>query len=100
MASAQDVYQRIAGSQTQEAFQVQNWEGSFEEYLELVARTPRVTRTAYQRLYDMILSHGTSRYVDAKKTVVHYNFFDDPIDDGKDAVFGLDVPLMKLVSVF
>ena len=100
MASSQDVFERIASSRQRDTFQVHNWQGGFEEYLELVRKDPRVTRTAYQRLYDMILSHGTTRYVDAKKTVVHYNFFDDTIDDGKDAVFGLDVPLMKLVSVF
>ena len=100
MSTSQDVFQRIQNSRQQDTFQVQNWQGSFEEYLELVRQEPRITRTAYQRLYDMILSHGTTRYVDAKKTVIHYNFFDDTIDDGKDAVFGLDVPLMKLVSVF
>jgi serine protein kinase len=100
MASSQDVFEKIAGSGQKDVFRVQNWEGSFEEYLDLVRANPRVTRTAYQRLYDMLLSYGTTRYVDAKKTVVHYNFFDDLIDDGKDAVFGLDVPLMKLVSVF
>jgi serine protein kinase len=100
MSSSRSVFERIASSETQDEFRVRNWLGTFEEYLEVVRKDPRVTRTAYQRLYDMILSHGTTRYVDAKKTVVHYNFFDDPVDDGKDAVFGLDVPLMKLVSVF
>ncbi|MCK5504494.1 MAG: serine protein kinase, partial [Thermodesulfovibrionia bacterium] len=28
------------------------------------------------------------------------NFFDDPNNDGKDAVYGLDISLMKLVNVF
>src|SRR5205823_12779504 len=32
-----------------------HWEGSFEEYLDIVREHPEVTRTAYQRLYDMIL---------------------------------------------
>src|SRR5580704_15063324 len=31
-----------------------HWEGSFEEYLDIVRDHPDVTRTAYQRLYDMI----------------------------------------------
>ena len=35
-----------------------HWEGTFEEYLDIVRDHPDVTRTAYQRLYDMILSHG------------------------------------------
>ena len=36
-----------------------HWEGGFEEYLDIVREHPEVTRTAYQRLYDMIISHGT-----------------------------------------
>ena len=36
-------------------FGKKNWIGSFEEYVDLVRETPEVTRTAYQRLYDMIL---------------------------------------------
>ena len=28
------------------------------------------------------------------------SFFSDPFDNGKDAVFGLDISLMKLVNVF
>src|SRR5207248_10105623 len=65
----------------------------------LVKKTPAITRAAYQRLYDMILTHGTTKYVDHKKEVVHYKFFDDPIDNGKDSIFGLDIQLMKLVNV-
>ena len=30
------------------------WEGSFEEYLDLVRKNPKVARTAFQRIYDMI----------------------------------------------
>ena len=77
-----------------------HWEGSFSDYLDIVKKRPAVTRNAFQRMYDMILSWGTTSYVEYKKTIVRYNFFDDPIDHGKDAVFGLDVPLMKLVHFF
>ncbi|NDD91507.1 serine protein kinase, partial [bacterium] len=59
-----------------------------------------VTRNAFQRMYDLIQSFGTTSYVEYKKTIIRYKFFDDPIDSGKDAVFGLDVPLMKLVHFF
>jgi len=47
----------------------------------------------------MILSHGVTKYTDHKKEVFHYKFFDDPIDQGKEAIFGLDIQLMKLVNV-
>ncbi|MGD9488619.1 MAG: PrkA family serine protein kinase [Calditrichaceae bacterium] len=83
-----------------EEFQNLNWTGSFEEYLDIVVKNPAVSRSSYQRIYDMILSFGSTEYVDSKKKIVHYNFFDDPMNDGKDAVYGLDIPLMKLVNVF
>ena len=92
--------QKIAGMQDKAEYQTLNWEGSFEDYLELVRKNPRVTRTAYQRVYDMILSHGKTEYIDNKKRLVRYHFFSDEKNGGRDAVFGLDVPLMKLVNVF
>ncbi len=76
------------------------WEGTFEEYLQIVQKNPKVTRTAFQRLYDMILSYGTEEYIENKEKLIHYNFFDDPIDNGKDAIYGLERPLMKLVNLF
>lgn len=75
------------------------WSGTFSEYLALVKENPKVTRNAFQRMYDMILERGTSEYTDFKKPITRYKFFDDADNDGKDAVFGLDVPLMKLVNV-
>ena len=80
-------------------FEKLHWEGSFDDYLKIVKEEPRVTRTSFQRLYDMVLSFGREEYIDSKKKLVHYPFFDDPIENGKDAVFGLDVPLMRLVNV-
>ncbi len=74
------------------------WSGSFSDYLEIVKKKPQVLRTSYQRLYDMILSFGTVEYEDSRKKMVHYKFFDDPIDNGKDAIFGLDAYLMKLMN--
>jgi serine protein kinase len=50
-------------------------------------------------MYDMIVDEGTENYVDFKKDVIRYKFFDDTFNNGKDAVFGLDVQLMKLVNV-
>ena len=77
-----------------------HWEGSFSDYLDVVKKNPQVCRNAFQRMYDMVLSWGTTSYVEYKKNIIRYKFFDDPIDHGKDAVYGLDVPLMKLVHFF
>lgn len=83
-----------------EDYKEYHWEGSFQEYVDLVKRNPAITRNAFQRMYDMILSYGTDSYTDFKKNIVRYKFFTDPIDNGKDAIYGLDVPLMKLVHFF
>ncbi len=83
-----------------ESYRNWNWEGSLSDYINLVAMNPKVARTAFQRMYDMVLSHGSEEYTDVKKKITHYHFFDDPIENGKDAIYGLDIPLLKLVNVF
>ncbi len=85
--------------QGNQKFRDLNWSGTFDEYLNLVKENPKVTRNAFQRMYDMIIERGKSEYIDFKKPVTRYKFFDDEDNDGKDAVFGLDIPLMKLVNV-
>ena len=77
-----------------------HWSGSFQDYLDLVATNPHVCRNAFQRVHDMILSYGTSTYTEYKKEITRYHFFDDPIENGKDAIFGIDVHLMKFVNFF
>jgi hypothetical protein len=34
--------------------------------------------TAFQRVYDMILSYGSEPYSENRETLVRYNFFKDP----------------------
>ena len=82
------------------SYQDQHWEGSFEDYLALVKKYPRVARTSFQRVYDMILSKGTSEYFEHKKKIIHYRFFEDLDHNTRDALFGLDLPLMKMVNIF
>src|SRR5437764_8967620 len=91
---------RIAALQDKSSFKELHWEGSLEDYLKMVRDNPRITRTAFQRIYDMILSHGKTEYIDNKKRLIRYDFFHDEPNGGRDAVYGLDVPLMKLVNVF
>lgn len=89
----------IAEKQDSERFQTLLWEGTFAEYLGLVAEDPGISRNAYQRLYDLVESFGSTTYTEYKKPIVRYHFFDDPFGGGKDAVFGIDIQLMKLVRV-
>jgi serine protein kinase len=90
---------RIAAMQDYARYRDLAWEGSFEEYLGIVRERPQTTRNAFQRVYDMVISYGTEEYIDNKKKLVRYNFFRDEIDEGKDAIFGLDIPLMRLMNV-
>ncbi|MFN8672740.1 MAG: serine protein kinase [Candidatus Sericytochromatia bacterium] len=100
MKSGSQLVAKINELQDKRKYQELNWEGTFEEYLDLVVNNPKVTRNAYQRLYDMIVSYGQHEYNEYKKKITRYKFFDDPIENGKDSVFGIDIHLMKLVRVF
>ena len=59
MSSETQFLQHISGSLKTEDFRRKSWQGSFSEYLDIVRQDPDVNRTAWQRLYDMILSYGT-----------------------------------------
>lgn len=87
----------IRTRQDLEAYRRLHWEGSFADYLRILKEDPRPLRTSFQRVYDLILSHGVEEYTLFKEKLLHYHFFDDPFE-GKDAVFGLDKPLMRLVA--
>ena len=99
MSTPDTLVAKIAALQNRKLYQELNWDGSFEEYLNIVRADPRVCRTAFQRVHDMVISYGRHEYIDSKKKVVHYPFFDDPIGNGKDAIFGLDITLMRMVNV-
>ena len=100
MGDARAVLERISKSQNFDGYRQEHWHGSFDEYLDIVRKNPRVTRTAYQRLYDMILSYGTTPVEGSKDGWIRYRFFDDPDNGGADAIFGLTRPLMEIVNVF
>src|SRR2546426_5331147 len=91
---------RIAALQDKTSFKELHWDGTFEDYLKIVRENPRVTRTAFQRIYDMILSHGKTEYIDNKKRLIRYHFFHDEPNGGRGAGYGLGVPPMKLVDGF
>src|SRR6266566_4019976 len=77
-AESVSILSAIANLQSPQEYQELHWEGSLEDYLKLIQDSPRVTRNAFQRIYDMILSYGTERRVillhgpvgSAKSTIV------------------------------
>ncbi|HRV91340.1 MAG TPA: serine protein kinase [Anaerolineae bacterium] len=86
--------------QDQKQFQELNWSGTFQNYLDIVAKNPSVTRNAFQRIYDMIMDYGTEEFIDAKKRLIRYKFFSDLEFDPEDAIFGSEISLMRLVNFF
>lgn len=100
MSRGTELVTLIGQRQDAKKFQEMNWRGSFDEYLEMVMEKPQIARSAFQRIYDMIMSHSAEEYTDAKKKMVHYKFFEDVSPGSKDAVFGLDTSLMSLMSFF
>ena len=99
MSAGSELISLIARRQNLEDYRQKHWTGSFAEYLDLVKTDPKVTRTAYQRLYDMILSKGTEEVVVNKEKLVRYKFFEDPDCGGEDAIFGLERTLVSLVNI-
>jgi serine protein kinase len=93
-----DFNQMLRAWQDTKEYRDLNWTGTFNDYIALVRQNPKITRNAYQRLFDLIMEKGTEEYIDFKKHVIHYKFFSDEEGGGRDAVFGLDVPLMKLMN--
>src|SRR5438270_928008 len=81
-------------------YRKKHWEGSFDEYLDIVREHPEVTRTAYRRLYDMIISHGTEEVYENKEKITRFKFFTEFAAQHGDAIYGLDRPLMHLANCF
>jgi len=100
MSESNSILTKIEKLQDVGGFRDLHWEGTFEDYLEIVRKDPRVTRSAFQRIYDMLVSYGYEEYTRNRETLIHYHFFDDPFENGRDAVFGLDKPLMELARIF
>ena len=99
LASA-ELMDLVTELQDQQQYQDLNWTNTFNAYLDIVVAQPAVTRTAFQRVYDMIRSYGSDDFVDAKKKLTRYHFFSAPEIGADDAIYGLEVPLMRLVSFF
>ncbi|MHC4472459.1 MAG: PrkA family serine protein kinase, partial [Planctomycetota bacterium] len=98
MKTVSELLDVVSKDQNIELFQELHWEGGFTEYLEMVLENPRIARNSFQRLYDMILSYGYEEFTEHKEKLVRYHFFADPMENGKDAIFGLEKSLMRLVG--
>jgi serine protein kinase len=100
METILDVWSRVQEFLRPESYRKLHWEGTFEEYLQIFQQNPRVARSAFQRLYDMIMSYGYEWIEDGKDQLIRYRFFYSPPFAPEDAVYGLERHLMQLVNIF
>src|SRR5258705_2538661 len=100
MTNGRELISLVAQRQDLDQFRRKNWEGTFEEYLDLVRAEPRVTRNAFERVYDMVLSYGTDTYEEFREKRIRYRFFSDPEAHAQDAGFVLDRPLQSQSNPF
>ncbi|AIF65966.1 PrkA family serine protein kinase [Terribacillus saccharophilus] len=66
-----------------------HWEGTLADYLRLLKDRPYLAQSAHSRVYNMIKHKG----IEEEDGVKNYSFF-------KDALFGLEEPLEKLVEEY
>ncbi|MFZ5633900.1 MAG: protein prkA, partial [Bacillota bacterium] len=65
------------------------WEGSFNDYLQIIKKSPHVSQLAHSRIYKMIRSAGVEEMAEGKR----YKFF-------LTEIFGIDSTLEKLVEEY
>ncbi|MNO25355.1 PrkA AAA domain protein [compost metagenome] len=82
-----DIFQRIAAYQAESDSLA--WNGTFRDYIELLAKDPSPAMTAHARVYEMIESYGVEEVNGRKR----YKFFEQEI-------FGLDRAVEKLVEEY
>ncbi len=98
--TARELLTNLRQSQDLKEYKKIHWEGSFEDYLDIVKQQPEVTRSSYQRLFDMIMSHGTEEHFENKDKQTRYKFFTEFAAKHGDSIYGLDRTLAQLVNVF
>ena len=63
MTSGQELIGKARQALDLDLYHELHWSGTFAQYLDLVRQDPTVTRSAFERIYDMVLSYGTREYV-------------------------------------
>ena len=58
MATGENLLKQLSERPDILQYRLEHWQGSFAEYLDKVKADPKISRTAYQRLYDMIMEDG------------------------------------------
>lgn len=69
-------------------------EMNFAEYLDRCMETPKLLRNAFQYIYDMIMSEGTSQFKRYRKTYTKYAFF----TKSRTKIYGLEETIDAIVN--
>ena len=96
---SESLVSRIAALQDYKRYDDLHWEGSFEDYLRIVRERPagHAQRVPAPLRHDhQLRRRGVHRQQEEARPL---QVLPGPIDNGKDAIFGLDIPLMRLVHV-
>lgn len=67
------------------------WEGTFNDYLDILAKNPKVADLAHARVYDMIISAGVEEGAEGQPH--HYKFFENEL-------FGMEKTIAHLVDEY
>jgi serine protein kinase len=94
MQTATDRLSSIARHFDADKYRKFNRTMTFNEYLNAVYDSPRLARSSYQRIYDMIIAKGTSQFERYRKTIKRYHFF----DNAEIPIYGLEETLDQLVK--
>ena len=94
MEQKNSALKKLAARFDKEQFKILHEEMSFNDYINRVYEKPLLARTAYQRIYDMIMSKGSYEFEKHRKVFTHYNFFDNE----EIPIFGLEQSLDSLVK--
>ncbi len=89
-----DVLAKYAVLFDKKKFLALNEEMSFGEFLALCKNKPKLARNAFQYVFDMIMSKGTSKFERYRKTHTRYHFF----SDADIPIWGLEESLEGLVD--
>lgn len=70
---------------------LEEWQGTFKEYLPMVIENPKLTRLAHERIFDMIRSYGVT--TDVETGAERYKFFEEEL-------FGIEESLTHVMEYF
>jgi serine protein kinase len=70
------------------------WEGTFQEYFELVTQNPRLAQLSHARVNEMVHAAGVEKLNEGSRDeIIRYNFFADEL-------YGIEEAIAKIVEYF